>query len=262
MYRSLRADRILETADRLHRRVAERFPGSGLLALAGELRQLVAEAVERGEQIRRPNFLLRAGVAIVVTAAAVLFAAVLREMRLSADLRELSNFAAFLDSTLAVSVLGGAGVLFLMTLETRLKRGRALAAIHELRALAHIIDMHQLTKDPDRLLFAGPDTESSPKRVLTAFELGRYLDYCTEMLSIVGKLGALYVQVFPDPEAMDAVDQVESLTSGLSNKIFQKINIVDRHLAEQAAGGANGAARTQQHRRQAGRELPRSPAQD
>ena len=34
-------------------------------------------------------------------------------------------------------------------------------------------------------------TESSPRSSLTSFELFRYLDYCSELLAHVGKLGAL-----------------------------------------------------------------------
>jgi hypothetical protein len=66
-------------------------------------------------------------------------------------------------------------LVFLASLESRIKRARVLAAIHELRALSHIIDMHQLTKDPERLQVVGPNTPSSPERELTSFELGRYL---------------------------------------------------------------------------------------
>ena len=43
----------------------------------------------------------------------------------------------------------------------------------ELRAMAHIVDLHQLTKDPDAIFSAGRDTSSSPKRTLSAAELGR-----------------------------------------------------------------------------------------
>ena len=117
-------------------------------------------------------------------------------------------------------------IFFLMTLETRLKRRRALAAIHELRAIAHVIDMHQLTKDPERAMTPGPDTSSSPKRDLTPFELGRYLDYCSEMLALVGKLAAVYVQRFDDSVVLEAATEVEDLTTGLSQKIWQKITLV------------------------------------
>ena len=84
-----------------------------------------------------------------------------------------------------------------MTAENRLRRRQALGFVRELRAVAHIVDMHQLTKDPDRLLNPVTDTESSPRRSLTRDELGRYVDYCS--------------------------DEVEALTVGLSGKIWQKI---------------------------------------
>jgi hypothetical protein len=101
-----------------------------------------------------------------------------------------------------------------------------LKAIHELRALAHIIDMHQLTKDPEVILRGGPATQSSPKRTMTTFEMSRYLDYCSEMLSLIGKVAALYVQRFDDPVALSAVDQIEDLTTGLSRKVWQKIMLI------------------------------------
>ena len=103
-----------------------------------------------------------------------------------------------------------------------------MKAIHELRALAHIIDMHQLTKDPHVITNPGGQTKSSPKRTMTDFELSRYLDYCSEMLSLIGKVAALYVQRFDDPVALSAVDQIEDLTTGLSRKIWQKIMIINQ----------------------------------
>lgn len=48
-------------------------------------------------------------------------------------------------------------------------------------------------------------TASSPKQTLSGPELIRYLDYCSEMLSLIGKLAALYVQKFDDPVALAEV---------------------------------------------------------
>jgi len=112
----------------------------------------------------------------------------------------------------------GLAVLFLANVETRIKRRRALAALHELRSIAHIVDMHQLTKDPDQFLAQG---------TMTRFELSRYLDYCAELLSLTSKVAALYVQDSQDPVLLDAVNDVETLTTGLSRKIWQKIIIID-----------------------------------
>jgi hypothetical protein len=96
--------------------------------------------------------------------------------------------------------------------------------------------MHQLTKDPERIVARVPeqDTASSPQHAMTRFELGRYLDYCTELLSLISKIAALYVQRFDDEVTLGAVNEVESLTSGLSKKIWQKIMILDSATAGEA----------------------------
>jgi hypothetical protein len=63
----------------------------------------------------------------------------------------------------------------------------------------HVIDMHQLTKDPSMGVSVAGNTPSSPARTLSRFEITRYLDYCSEMLSLTSKVAVLYAQVFPDP---------------------------------------------------------------
>jgi len=88
--------------------------------------------------------------------------------------------------------------------------------------------MHQLTKDPEVLLTPRPDTPSSPARTMSASDLGRYLDYCSELLSITSKIAALLVQDFDDPVVLGSVNEIETLTTGLSGKIWQKITILDR----------------------------------
>jgi len=65
-------------------------------------------------------------------------------------------------------------------------------------------------------------------RHMTPGELTRYLDYCSEMLAIISKIAALYVQNFHDPETISVVNEVEDLTNGLSRKVWQKIMILDR----------------------------------
>ena len=72
-----------------------------------------------------------------------------------------------------------------------------------------------------------PSSGLEPEETLTPFELGRYLDYCTEMLSLAGKVAALYVQRFDDEVALASVNEVETLASGLSHKIWQKIMVLD-----------------------------------
>ncbi len=136
------------------------------------------------------------------------------------------EFIQVLEAGINDVVLIGAGIFFLFTLETRVKRRRAMEALDELRSVAHVIDMHQLTKDPRRASGKLVATESSPVDRLSPEELSRYLDYCSEMLSLVGKLAALYLQRFDDSVVLTAVNEIEELTTGLSRKIWQKLMIL------------------------------------
>jgi hypothetical protein len=91
--------------------------------------------------------------------------------------------------------------------------------------MAHVVDMHQLTKDPtDENM--GETRVAPDNRPLTPDELVRYLDFCSEMLSLISKVAVLYIQRFPDDGAVRAVDEIENLTSGLSRKVWQKITIL------------------------------------
>ena len=134
-----------------------------------------------------------------------------------------------------LTVLVGAALLFATTLDDRIKRRRSLRELHVFRSIAHVIDMHQLTKDPSSILDDGPPTESSPQRTMSKYELGRYLDYCSEMLSLTSKLAALYAQVLPDGVVIDAVNEIENLTANFSRKIWQKISIIESYSATSAA---------------------------
>lgn len=231
-------ERIIETVEALHGRIEERFPGSGLGSLASRVRGIAMASVERLEEVRRPNLPLRIGVGIFVLALLGMIFAVILRADLPAGIPDLFEFVQTLEAGLNELVLIGIALFFLFTLENRIKRKRALHFLRELRALAHIVDMHQLTKDPHRLPREGSDTPSSPKRGLSRFELTRYLDYCSETLSLVSKLAALYAQSFDDPVVLAAVDEVEGLTTGLSAKIWQKIMILDQEMshAETSSG--------------------------
>jgi hypothetical protein len=87
--------------------------------------------------------------------------------------------------------------------------------------------MHQLTKDPSAGVTVGGNTPSSPARTLKPYELSRYLDYCSEMMALASKVAVMFAQSFPDPVVTEAVSDVERIATGLSQKIWQKIVIID-----------------------------------
>jgi len=78
---------------------------------------------------------------------------------------------------------------------------------------------------------------------MTAFELTRYLNYCSEMLSLTNKLAAVYAQHLPDSVVIDAVNDIETLTTNLSGKIWQKITIIDAAKRRVRIGGEHREGR-------------------
>jgi len=71
-----------------------------------------------------------------------------------------------------------------------------------------VIDMHPADQGSEHPSWkAERPPPSSPTRSLSRFELTRYLDYCSEMLSLTSKLAALYAQNLPDPVVIDAVQR-------------------------------------------------------
>ena len=226
---SLDPERIVFTISRLRRRIEERFPEAGLGRVCATLQEIGENTKTRLEAVERPILWLRTGTwlmaALVIVAAIAAVRAVAIE--LPGGFGSVFEALQILEAGIQDVVFVGIGLAFLVTAENRLRRKQALGFIRELRAIAHIVDMHQLTKDPNRLVHPMADTDSSPRRTLSGFELGRYLDYCSELLSLTAKLAALYAERFNDAVILQAVDEVEALTTGLSRKIWQKIMILD-----------------------------------
>ncbi len=230
----LRDDHVIETIDELTRRISDRFPESGLAKLCGQLSQVAQQAGQRSRWISRPIFWVRAiGYFTAATLIALIVTSIYFAFR-TVDAGQLSviDVVTGIEAVVNELIFLTIAIVFLVRWEVRLKRRRALAAIHELRVIAHIIDMHQLAKDPERYRPTWVATKNSPTKSLTAPQLSRYLDYCSEMLSLTGKIAAIYVSHFDDAESVAAVSEVENLTTSLSRKIWQKIV-----LLQQISGG-------------------------
>jgi hypothetical protein len=216
----------------LKRRIDERFPGAGLADVAGDLLAVARDTEAKAASLARPNRLIQSAVALVIATFLGLIAFALINIPAPTN-TEATNILQTLEAAANLVVLTGAILIFLVTLQKRLGRHEALKALHQLRSLVHVIDMHQLTKDPSLVLGRERDTAASPKRKMTAFELGRYLDYSSEMLSLAGKVAALYAQDLDDPVVVEAVNDIEMLATNLSRKIWQKIAILQSAVHEQ-----------------------------
>ncbi len=238
-YRRLDPVEIIKSIDLLCRRISERFPHSGLSRVACDALDIAETAKVKAEQIGRPNYFLRVLIGLVIGVFSVGLLQIILKIGLPFQCSGFSEFMQIVEAGISNIVFIGAGVVSLVTVENKLKRNRAVLLMSELRALAHVVDMHQLTKDPDCVFDQKHKTPSSPERNMSAFELTRYLDYCSELLSLISKIASVYVQNYDDPVVVETGNDIESLTTGLSRKIWQKIMIVaDRKNDEEAGCGA------------------------
>jgi hypothetical protein len=225
-FQSLDPDAILRTAERLEARVRERFPDRGLAQVATEVTALARQTGQEARRLAPPIWPLRIAVALAVAAGAAVFVWVGSILPLNQVGRETIGSVEGIEAAINTVLLAGLGLIALMQMEVRVKRRRVARGLHALRSVIHVIDMHQLTKDPVGLDPGFVPTAHSPKRDMDATQLSRYLDYCSELLAITGKLAALYAQAVPDEGVASAVNDIELLGASLSRKIWQKITLI------------------------------------
>ena len=257
-YRRIHPGAVHETILALEARIAAYFPQSGLRKVAHELIAVSGDTTGRIVRIRRRSTAVRVIAWVLCIVIGVILLTIPFTLR-PGKVETLADAVQVLEAALSASFFIGACVLFLLTWESRMRHQRTMEAIHELRAMAHVVDMHQLTKDPPMLLGmdstphaamcgapptparmepssgiqptpsgANPVPLAPATRTYTPFELQRYLDYCTEMLALISKVAVLYVQDTTDPQTIAVIDEIEELTNGLTRKIWQKIILIQR----------------------------------
>jgi hypothetical protein len=238
MYHTLDPDKIIGTLEKLVHRIHARFPGSGLEKVGSDLTEIARHTSESIVAIARPNLWIRTFVAAILITGFALLGWLLWEALDLETSNELTNVMQGIDSATSLLIVLGGLALYLSSLESRWRRDRAMKGLHELRSIIHVIDMHQLTKDPSA--FGAPRTTASPDRSMTSHELLRYLAYCSELLSIASKVAALYADKLRDPAIVDAVGDVERLTAQLGQKVWQKIELVQQRMPARPANDALG----------------------
>ena len=223
MFKNLDIDKVTAAIELLRLRVQERFPTANLLNVCNELKELSNNAKANIQHLNKPYVYFRIIFSFLIILTIVLITYTIWHIS-SQDLP--SNFQSFIATSEALMnelVMIGAAFYFIGKFENSLKQKKILYALQELRTIIHVIDLHQLTKDPAPIL--QHNTEHSPERALSKSELNSYLDYCSEMLSLTSKVAATYGFNCNDQIVLDTIHNIEVLSGTLSNKIWQKITI-------------------------------------
>lgn len=152
--RGLDPGEILKTAARLRDRIGERFPGSGLSKVGERLVRLASRAEATSFEITKPNVRVRV---LSYTVIALLVVLPISGAIVGVQAMEHGHGPTWTELIQVIEagandlVLLGAAIYFFISYETRFKRGKVVRALHELRTLAHLIDVHQLSKTPEVL---------------------------------------------------------------------------------------------------------------
>ncbi len=109
------------------------------------------------------------------------------------------------------------GLMFLVyRFRVEKRREKVMRMLHRIRSLVHLLDMVQLTKN----------LEVEPKGDLSIADKIRYLDACSQAAALAGKSAALLIGEYDEPSVISAVTEIEIVCSGISQKIWAKIAVL------------------------------------
>jgi hypothetical protein len=226
-YGRIKPETIVETVHALELRIHERFPGSGLAKLSAELGEIAKSSVKRVKTVNSPHRILRPMrqlIFLVSLGCCVFFPYVIYQFLVNQQQPSSEPFTWMQGVQAALAIVGIPVTIFffLRSLEERIRRNRTLVELNDLHGILNLVDLHQLTKDPSSIMI-----ESSSLGSRTRFELTRYLDYCSEILSLLGKVAVLYSDASDDPVVIAAVIDLEQLAAGQKLNIWMKIMLLE-----------------------------------
>lgn len=227
----LAADFVGETVAQLERRIHARFGERGLTKAARDLGGLVVVvqggAGQSRDRLRRMTIISRLASITIVAATVIALGFSLRTSVLD-GLARTADWVPLVESVINDLVFAAIAVVFLWAFPERLERRSLLRLLYRLRSFAHVIDMHQLSKDPEQVSPTYTPTVASVLHGLDADQLHHYLNYCSEMLSLTAKTAALCAEHSTDGVVLETISTIENLTTDLSNSIWQKISLLPR----------------------------------
>ena len=223
---------IAHAATKLEARIRARLPGRRLADVAHRLAEMVPE-IHAGfdssyGRFKRTRWWSRAASVVIVLGTVVALVLALRDAFRGGELNSF-DWVPLVESVINDLVFAAIAVFFLWALPERRERRTLVGLLHQLRSLAHVVDMHQLDKDPEQARTDYVPTPMSPPNRMNAEELHHYFDYCSELVSLIAKTAALCAEHSSDPVVLDTVSNLETLAAQMSQKIWQKISLLPEH---------------------------------
>lgn len=190
------------------------------------------------EKVNQPAYLLRLINWIIISIMSLLLGFGLMVAILSSGIDDNNSGGLELlqgiEAAINIIVFSGIAIFFLgQRLERRVKQAESIDYLSSLRSVAHLVDLEQLTRDPQRLMTSHGEakTPSSPTLEYDSLLLNRFLSYCSEMLALISQLAAYHAENVNDRETIDAANDIERLTGQMAQKIWQKLTVLEIAIA-------------------------------
>ena len=236
-YQSLKHEAVRDSTRALQHRIRSRFPDRGLWEVCGELAALVDEVGSEGgisrRRIRFARFMSRLLVALIVVFVTLTIALAAADIWADPEAISPIDFLPLLETVINNAVFAGLAVFFLIAVPERMERARVMRLLHRLRSLAHVIDMHQLTKVPERL-------ERVRQRGAETIDIDEVDDLAAEVRDRTSGRGAdsvidaVGMEAHGNPVAEKVIQSVGLLPDAAARKLMTTVGI-DR-LAAQPPG--------------------------
>ena len=234
---SLQAEKIEKAISELEQGIHEILPGRKIGDVCHELREVAREAHTKSLRNKSSSFTRNKLLKLFLIAALILIVTSLITFGLSYFLREILTSLGrnigieeglqMTDTAITLLLPSIAYIFYRLKDNIKTYRTEVLNDLHKLRMLSHIIDVKQLNKTPDWIDWK--EEKNKHDRKLNARQIAFYLEFCSQMQSLIGKIAVLYIRDVNDPALITAVNEIETLTTGLSRKTWQKLMLMQKH---------------------------------
>lgn len=213
---------LKETIITLELKINENFPEASLKKKCHAMLDLLDETNKKIIEVEKPKILIRVLQVSIISLAIFLIFLIFDITNFKTinpnEITLLNNVIAISDAFFNIIVVLLAGLYYLLNLELKKNRKIIIPTINKLRSFLHVIDMHQQTKNLINV--------DSSKEKISNQKLREYLEHSSKMISLVSKIAALYIQKFQDEDIITKVNEIENLSTGLTQKIWQKIIVL------------------------------------
>ncbi len=211
----LKGTSICESIEALKNQVNNQFPGKRLSATIEDLETEAKSATNIAKKVGGSHFI---GWFITLSVPLLLFVATIASTASYFNL-DISSIQSYddIDGVVNIGFVTVLIGLFVRQFITIRRRTNSMKQLHKLRTIIHILDMKQQNKKYHNCL--------TNKKPLSHNDNIRYLDDCSQAIVLAGKVAALMIEGHNDALVIATVSEIDSLCNGITNRIWQKIQV-------------------------------------